>query len=243
MKPNELRKKIIELSCETGSSHIAPALSCVEIITTIYNNLITKEDKFILSKGHGCLALYAILLDKGYNPDISCGHPDIDVNNGIECTTGSLGHGLPVAVGMALAKKFRKEGGRVYVVMGDSEFQEGTTWESLLIASHHKLNNLTIIVDRNKIQALDYIENVVSIGDLRKKIRTFNCDCIDVMNGNSEDSLLKAMSLKGFKPIVIIAHTTKGKGVSFMENKPEWHARSVDKEQKESACKELEMCK
>jgi transketolase len=223
--PHELREDIIKLAEETGHNHVAPALSCVEIINSVFN-VMNLDDRFILSKGHACLTLYAALKDKGLNPNTTCGHPDIDKVNGIECTTGSLGHGLPIGVGMAFAKKFKKEKGQVYVVMGDGECQEGTTWESLLIASHYKLNNLTVIVDKNSLQALDFVNNILSLDNLKRKFKSFNCNCIELLDGHDLKSLSYAIKLQSpIHPKVIIANTIKGKGVPIAENRPEWHAK------------------
>jgi len=241
MKSNKLRRKILDLSIEGGSPHIAPALSCVDILDTLYNNTMSNNDKFILSKGHGCLALYSILLSKGLKPDIYKGHPDIDIKNGIECTTGSLGHGLPIAVGMALAKKLKKEDGNIYVVMGDSELQEGTTWESFLIASHYRLNNLIVFIDNNELQALEFISDVLDLNSIYTKIKAFNCN-VEVVNGHNINEIVECIE-NGFrypsKPLVIIANTIKGKGVSYMENKAMWHAKTPTKEEYKQAYEEL----
>lgn len=236
-----IRKEMLDIALEAKDYHLAPSLSCIDILTAIYDKVMTENDKFILSKGHACIALYAILRRKGFKPDVYKGHPDIDVENGIECTTGSLGHGLPVAVGMALAKKLKKEEGRIFVLMSDGECQEGTTWESLMIASHHKLDNLIVIIDYNKIQSLDYIANVLDISPLVDKIKSFGCQ-YHITDGHSVyaiQSRIQSQYIKAYKPIVIIANTTKGKGISFMENKPEWHARLPNDEELKQAVKEL----
>ena len=166
---------------------------------------------------------------KGLNPKIST-HLEIDSKNGINCTTGSLGHGLPISVGMALARKIQKKRNKIYVLISDGECQEGTTWESLLIASKHKLDNLIIIVDYNKIQALSRLEDALPLDNLIKKFTAFNCKCINVRNGHSfkslHNSINKAKKNKGY-PTVIIAHTIKGKGIKEFENDPGWHARKV----------------
>lgn len=231
MNNNELEKiskksrnAILKLGREIDSPHIAPAYSIVEIVTLLYEEILTSDDKFILSKGHGCLALYNALRLKGKNPILS-GHPDIQTNEGIECSTGSLGHGLPIAVGMALAKKIKNNDGTIYVLIGDGECQEGTTWESLMIASHHQLNNLVIIVDRNRLQALDKISNILSLGNLKSKFESFGIFTLEIDGHNFED-LKRAFEVSSsIVPKLIIADTIKGKGLSCMENKPEWHAR------------------
>ena len=197
------------------------------------------KDEFILSKGHACYPLYILLRGKGYNPKIS-GHPDIDKKNGISCTTGSLGHGLPIGVGMALARKLLNKDGRVYVLIGDGEIQEGTTWESSLIASHHKLDNLTVIIDHNKLQALGSIADIVSLGSLKNKFKEFGYNILEI-DGHSFPEIIQALKEKSLeKPQMIIAHTVKGKGVSFMENNAKWHARKAVLDEVKEAYKELE---
>jgi len=238
MIPNEIRRKTLDLAVEQCNGHIASAFSMVEILIALYDEVLTSDDKFILSKGHGCLSFYVVLREKGFNPTIS-GHPDIDVANGIECTTGSLGHGLPVGVGMALAKKLKGEKGTIYVLMGDGECQEGTTWESLLIASHHKLNNLVVIVDQNRLQALDRVEDILSLGELFKKFHSFGC-YLTQCDGHNIDDIKKSFDARYEScPKVVIAHTVKGKGVSFMEDRAEWHNRSPNKKQLKQAYEEL----
>jgi len=240
-KFDDIRKKMIQLALETGHSHIAPALSCIDIIYTLYDDILKSEDRFILSKGHACLALYTVLLEKGLNPDTSCGHPDIDVKNGIECTTGSLGHGLPVAVGMAFAKKLKKENGNIYVLTSDGEFEEGTSGESLLLASNYKLDNLVVIIDRNKLQAIDFVDNVLPLGNLKQKFEAFDWNVYEIDGHNVLHIGITLMKIsKNNKPSIIIANTVKGKGISFMENKPEWHAKLLNKEEMNVAIRELE---
>jgi len=238
-KAKRIRRETLELAMKHKEGHLGPSFSIVEILVSLYEEILKEEDKFILSKGHGSLSLYAVLRSKGFNPKVAT-HPDIDREQGIECTTGSLGHGLPMSVGMALAKKMKGKRGRVFVLMGDGECQEGTTWESMLVASHHKLDNLTVIVDHNKIQALDRIENVLSFNSLAEKFRCFGAHVIEV-DGHSIEELINAFNteVKG-RPKVIIAHTVKGKGLSFAENNPVWHSRLPTQKQYLQALKELE---
>lgn len=227
----KIRREILDLALKEEHGHIAPAMSTVEIMYTLFDKIMTKDDKFILSKGHACLSLYVMLKRKGLNPNTYWGHPEIDVENGIECTTGSLGHGLPVAVGMALAKKFKKEPGKVYVLMGDGECQEGSTWESIQIAVHNHLNNLVIIVDANELQALNSICYVLSGPELLYKFDAFGCHSNQV-DGHELDELeevLKADS--GDEPHCIIADTVKGCGMKCAECIPEWHYRIPTEEQ------------
>jgi len=146
---NSLRKRVFEICYKTNNPHLASSLSCLDIIENIYKSM-KKEDVFVLSKGHGCPAWYAVLEKYGYKPKLKI-HPDIDKKNGIICTTGSLGHGLPIALGIALSKKVLNQKGKVYVLLGDTECQEGTTWESILLKMNLKLHNLNIIIDNNEI--------------------------------------------------------------------------------------------
>lgn len=237
-RARKLRRETLDLTVEINGGHLAPAFSIVEILVAL-DEVLKEHDKFILSKGHGCLSFYIMLRHKGFDPAIS-EHPDIQVEQGIECTTGSLGHGLPIGVGMAFAKKFKKEQGRVYVLMSDGECQEGTTWESLLLASHHKLDNLTIIVDHNKLQALGRIDEILSLGNLNNKFMAFGCYVLEV-DGHCPQEIIEALEKKEVdKPKMIIAHTIKGKGLSFAENNPAWHNRLPEGEQLKQAYRELE---
>lgn len=238
-KARMIRRETLALAMSTKHAHIAPAFSIVEILVALYEEVLKNDDKFILSKGHGCLSLYIILRQHGLNPTIS-GHPDLESAQGIECTTGSLGHGLPIGTGMALARKLKNKEGNIYVLMSDGECQEGTTWESMLIASHHKLDNLTIIVDYNKMQSLGKIEDILSLDSLKEKFEAFGCNVIEI-DGHCIPEIVSALTERPCgKPRVIITHTTKGKGVSFMENKPEWHNRLPNPEELKVAYKDLE---
>lgn len=236
----EIRRGILEMAMFTGINHIASSLSVVEILYVLFS-IAGKNDKIILSKGHGCLGYYILLREKGYNPSLKA-HPDIDIENGIECTTGSLGHGLPIAVGMALAKKLKKEVGNVYVVMGDGECQEGTTWESALIANQHKLDNLFVVVDFNRMQALDKIDNIAALDSLEGKFEAFGCQVASAFGHNVFDikAILENASIGNGKVKVIVAYTIKGKGISFMENCAKFHARLPNEEELAIARKELE---
>ena len=237
IKANDIRKDILDMSREVNNGHIASALSVVEILISLYR-LADENDRIILSKGHGCMALYAILKRIDKKP-VCNHHPDIDTNNGIVCTTGSLGHGLPIAIGMALAKKKGKKTGNVYVVISDGELQEGTTWESLQIARHHCLDNLIIIIDNNKIQALDWVDKICNVYPILDKIRSFGLSVCET-NGHDIELLIETIIYMYIEsPIVIIANTIKGKGIPFMENKPEWHNRLLSDEEYSKACEEL----
>ena len=237
-KADELRKDTFNLAIEYKDMHLASALSIVDILTGLYESVLKKEDKFILSKGHGCISFYSLLRKKGYNPKISA-HPEINIEHGVNCTTGSLGHGLPMGAGIAFAKKFKNETGKVYVLMGDGECQEGTVWESLNLASHHKLNNLVGIIDYNKIQALDRVENILSLGNLKNKIEAFDWNVSEI-NGHNLYEIVNSLNKNfEYKPHMIIAHTIKGKGLSFMENDPKWQSKFPNEEEINQAYREL----
>mgnify|MGYP001568438091 FL=1 len=239
-KAKQLRRKVLELGIKEGKSHYGGSLSVIEILITLHEKILKTEDKFILSKGHAYPSLCLLLKEYGLNPCISV-HPDIDVENKISCTTGSLGHGFPIAIGIALARKMQGKPGKIYVIMGDGECEEGTTWESALIASQYKLDNLVIIIDRNKLQALDKIENILPIGDLAEKFKVFGCSVSEV-NGHSFQELINEIGKNEFgKTRVIIAHTVKGKGISYMENDPKWHTRLPNAEELNQAYEELKI--
>ncbi len=237
-KARELRIETLDLSLETGDAHLGGCFSEIEILVSLYGYVMKEEDTFILSKGHCCHPLYILLRQKGYNPKISV-HPDIDPANGISCTTGSLGHGLPIGTGMAFARKIKKQKGRIYVLMGDCECYEGTLWEASNIARHYKLDNLVVIVDQNKLGALGKIDDTLGFGNLSETFRVFGYYVSEV-DGHSFQELIPALRKQGYeKPRAVICHTVKGKGVSYMEGNPEWHARRVTPERIKQAYKEL----
>ena len=234
MKLESLKKKALELRIQTfnafikkGEAHLGGSFSIIEILITLFEVIMKKKDKFILSKSHASFPYCLLLRKKGYNPKLTT-HLEIDTKNGINCTTGSLGHGLPIATGMAFAKKKRGEKGKVFVLISDGECQEGTTWESLLIASKHKLNNLIVIVDYNKIQALQRIEDVLPLNSLSKKFKSFNWNCKEIKDGHSFLLLKKYLNkVDKNKPSVFIVNTIKGKGIKSFENDPVWHAKKL----------------
>ena len=250
-KIKNIRKNILNLTFKAKSSHIGSCLSIVEILVALYFKILNKNDRFILSKGHAALALYSILFEKkviskktlssfGSNKTVLMNHVSNKVK-GVEFSTGSLGHGLPVSVGKALKFKTNKEKNKVFVLMSDGEINEGTTWESLLFANHHKLDNLNIIIDYNKIQSMDFVSKVIKLEPLKQKLQSFGCKVYEV-NGHSVKQLSKFLKIKSLnKPKVIIANTVKGKGVSFMENNNLWHYKSPDKDQLKRALNEIEI--
>ena len=256
-KAKKIRRHIIEMIAEVGSGHPGGSLSATDIITTLFFNMMRynadnpeweDRDRFVLSKGHAAPALYAALAEAGFFPinelknlrkinSILQGHPSI-ITPGVEICSGSLGQGLSVANGMALAGKIDKKDYHVYVLLGDGEVQEGQIWEAAMSAAHYKLDNLTAILDRNELQIDGKTEDVMGLEPLTDKWRAFGWDVIEV-NGHSFDELINAMNKKSKKPKMIIAHTIKGKGVSFMENNIDFHGKAPTKEEAEKALEEL----
>jgi transketolase len=211
----ELRKKILEKGYQNNMSHYGSALSCVDAIKYLYDNVLKEEDVFILSKGHGAMALYAVLESKGKNPDWT-EHPELNEKKGIYATTGSLGHGLPIATGRAFAKKIKGEKGRVYVLTGDGEMEEGSNWEAMMIANSLKVN-LNILVDWNKYQAIGDVDETTNINgkSLEKKLSSFGFKT-KIINGHTINGLKHLKELEeGCNAIIL--NTIKGKGISILE--------------------------
>jgi transketolase len=227
-KALKLRQDTYNAFIETGEAHVGGSFSMIEVFLALHEEVITTEDKFILSKAHASYPYQIYLRKSGLNPKIST-HLELDPDNGIYATTGSLGHGLPMAVGMALARKKSDMAGKVYVIVGDGECQEGTTWESLLIAAKHQLDNLVLLVDYNKIQALNSVQNILPLDDLSAKFKAFNWCVSEVLDGHDFEQIITSLKTKSTKytPSVIILHTTKGKGIKAFENSADWHARKV----------------
>ena len=256
-----IRQKTLTMSYEAKGSHIGSCLSCVDILTVLYfkilnidpaNPLADERDRFILSKGHAAASLYATLAQRGFFPEEIlkkysqdgeklAGHPSRGCVPGVEVSSGSLGHGLPMAAGMALAAKRDKKSYRVFTLMSDGECDEGSVWEAALFSSHHKLDNLTVVIDRNQLQAFGRTSEVMELEPLAQKWQAFGWSTTEI-NGHDFTALEAALSgvpAAVGKPSVIIAHTIKGKGVSFMEDKLEWHYRNLTKEEYELAIKEV----
>lgn len=233
----QIRRDTLMLAKDNGGYHFGGSFSIVEILIALYDEVIADDDIFLLSKGHACFPLYVILKEMGLNPRLS-GHPSMDIRNGIEFTSGSEGHGLPVAIGMAWGRKLRGKPGRVFVLIGDGECQEGTTWESLLTAPYRKLNNLVCIVDWNKIQGSGFIKDILPIPGLASIARIAGWE-VDVVDGHDIDALIGVINHVCNSPKLIITNTVKGKGVSYMENVPKWHACFPSPEQFEQALEEL----
>jgi transketolase len=246
----QIRIRILQISNRAKSSHVGSCLSIVDILVVLYKNFINKKNIFVLSKGHACLAYYCVLQKFGHfsnktlnsygkNNTILLSHVS-HIVPGVEFSTGSLGHGLPYATGRALAEKINITNNKIFVLISDGELNEGTTWESLLFASFHKLDNLIIIIDYNKIQSLDFTKNILKLEPLRKKFQSFGCNVKNI-NGHNFIQIYKSFFVrKNKKPTVIIANTIKGKGVSFMENTISWHYKYPNLKELEVAIKEIQ---
>jgi len=264
-KAIELREDVLTMLNKAGSGHTGGSLSIIDILVALYytpnlnvdpENFSKRErDKFILSKGHGCPALYAVLADKGFFPkkELSTlrklgsrlqGHPQLGLP-GVEISSGSLGQGLSVSVGIALADRIDGIDAKVFCLMGDGETNEGQVWEAAMTAAHYKLDNVCAIIDFNKLQIDGFCCEVMDLGEYKNKWINFGWDAVEV-DGHDIEELNKVIAevkqIKG-KPQIIVAHTIKGKGVSFMENKAEWHGIAPSDEELEKAIKELEEIK
>lgn len=258
-KAAEIRKDVIEMVCEAKTGHTGSDLSCADILVALYYKILNIDpqnpdwedrDRYIQSKGHAVEALWAILADKGFFPKEELktfsqyksrlmGHPNNKVE-GIEMNTGSLGHGLAVSVGTALAAKMDDKAYQTYTLMGDGELAEGSVWEAAMAAAHYKLDNLTAIIDRNGLQITGPSESVMGVEPLADKWRAFGWQVLEV-DGNDIDALIKALEFphETQKPKMIIAHTVKGKGVSVAENVASWHHHVPSAEEKATALEEL----
>jgi len=242
------RKQILEILNKTQRGHIGPALSIVEIIRVLYDHILNYDpqrpkwldrDRFILSKGHGCLGLYVVLAEKGFFPEeelwqvsedgaILGGHPEYTLTPGVEASTGSLGHGLSIGIGMALAAKMDKKDYRTFVLLGDGECNEGSIWEAALSASKHQLSNLIVMVDSNKMQCYSKTADVLDLEPFVDKWESFGF-AIREVDGHDIRSLKDTFLQVPFdlkKPNLIFCHTIKGKGVPGIENNPAWHHKS-----------------
>jgi transketolase len=255
---NEIRKHILFMNSRSNASHSGTALSVVDILVVLYFKVLNVDssnpkkkdrDKFILSKGHGSVALYVTLAERGFfdkflldkfylDGGILPGHLDKDSVPGIEVSSGSLGHGLSIGEGMAIANRINKVESRVYVVCGDGELNEGSMWEAIMFAGHLKLSNLILIVDYNKLQGYGKTNEVINLEPLSQKFEAFNWDTIEI-DGHNYIEIENALKKNTLRPKVIIAHTVKGKGVSYMENEFVWHYKSPNKEQLKQGLDEL----
>ncbi len=254
-----VRLSVLNMIHRTGSPHIGPCFSIVEILVALYFKALKASpettddpdrDRFILSKGHACPALYAVLSERGFmsrddlkgfavNGGTLEQHPAQDLDRGIEISTGSLGHGLSVAAGMALAGRLDNREYKVHVLLSDGELNEGSVWEAAMFAGHHRLDNLVALVDYNRMQALGGTGDILGLEPLGEKWRAFGW-YVQEIDGHDFSQIFKALdSLSSEKPNVLILQTVKGRGVSFMENQVLWHYRSPDDEEYEGALKEL----
>lgn len=258
---NTIRQDIIKMLTESKSGHPGGSLSAVEILTALYfsemkvdpkNPRWEDRDRFVLSKGHAAPVLYATLAEKGFFDkkhlmtlrkigSILQGHPNMNDTPGVDMSTGSLGQGLSVANGMALAGKLDKKGYRVFTVLGDGELQEGQVWEAAMTTAHYKLDNLTAFIDHNGLQIDGPVRSVMNPEPVPEKFRAFGWHVIEI-NGHSLEEIFSAIdeakNTKG-QPTMIIANTVKGKGVCFMENQAGWHGSAPSQEQCDEALKEL----
>ncbi len=252
------RKRILEISQQVQALHVGGAFSCTEIVDTIYNGLMRRPnpgpkspDTFLMSKGHGCMIQYVILEDLGIlkrkDLDLYCKpggilgcHPDYGVP-GIEASTGSLGHGLSMALGMAYAEKTQGRDGKIYCVLSDGEVQEGSTWEATMMASSFGVDNLIAFMDNNNFQSLGRThETHPSFYPVVDKYVAFGWEAVEC-DGHEPGAIFDAVvNRKGGKPLMVVCKTTKGKGVSYMENVPMWHYRSPNKTELEQAIREID---
>lgn len=259
-KAKEIRKDIIESLFAAQSGHPGGSLSCVEILVALYyavmnidpkNPKDVHRDRFVLSKGHACPTLYSVLAEKGYFPkeDLKTlrkfgsalqGHPDASKTLGVDINSGSLGQGASISVGMALASKLSKDNSKVYTLIGDGECEEGLIWEAAMAAAHYKLDNLCFILDYNHLQIDGANDEVMSLGDIKKKFESFGFECFEV-DGHNIDEIIKALKAPtNGKPKFIQANTLKGKGISFMEDQVGWHGSTIKEEDYKNAIKEVE---
>lgn len=241
----ELRELILDMVAAHNRGHIGSAMSLVEVLWTIYSNFNINvqnhkklsRDRVILSKGHGCLALYAVLIKKGFIKkteikrfchfdSILGGHPEKDKVPGVEASTGSLGHGLAIGVGMAIAAKIEQRPNKVFVILGDGEINEGSVWESALSANKHKLNNLHLIIDHNKMQSYGLNKEVLNLEPLKSKWVSFGFDVTSFDAHNLKDIKSKLLNFKSDKPKLFIANSVKGKGLKVAEHNPLWHHKN-----------------
>lgn len=252
----DIRKIVINMANASKSPHVGSALSCVDIIATLYFKVmnITKpiqknRDYFILSKAHSAMALYATLYKKGFlaeeyingyykNNGTLPAHTDRITSKFIEISAGSLGHGLPIALGIANSIKLKKDKNKVYVLMGDGEMQEGSIWEAAMLAPKLKLNNLSVFIDYNNLQGYGRATELVEFCPIKSKWESFGWECYEI-DGHNHEQIEKISTIKSERPKAIICKTIKGKGVSFMEDELKWHYFIVTDEIKQEAYKEL----
>jgi len=258
MITKEIRKSIVYMAHYSMASHVGACLSIVEILYTLYFKVLNVDplnpekndrDKFILSKGHASAALYATLAERGFfskklldkyyiDNGVLPGHLDMQSVPGIEISAGSLGHGLSIGVGMALANKTDNNSGKIFVLIGDGESNEGSIWEAVMLAPALKLNNLTVIIDYNKLQGFGCTNEIINQSNMFERWKSFGWEVMEV-DGHNTEELENSLKKESSCPKIIIANTVKGKGISFMENKLEWHYKSPNEDQYKQAINEL----
>ncbi len=256
---NGIRRNIVKMYYRAGWGHLAPALSCVDILVSICFGISAEgtrlfdvdNDSLIMSKGHGCASLYAIYAELGMieKKELSTFYKDNSrliglaspLIPGIDIPTGSLGHGICFATGKAFASKLDKKTSKTYVILGDGESQEGSVWEAAEFASIKGLDNLIVILDHNRLQASDWVENIVKIDPIKERWQSFGWNVIEA-EGHDHSNLIQALSLavsNKDKPTIIVANTIKGKGLRLVENRPEWHSRTPKGDEWDSVCEDL----
>jgi transketolase len=265
MQPNDLerlarqiRRRDLQAVFEAKAGHIGGEMSAIDILTALYFRVLRiwpdqpkrpDRDRFVLSKGHTACALYVTLAKRGFLPEeeISTflkphsrlnGHPNCNKVPGVETNTGPLGHGLPVAVGMAKAAKLQGASWRTFVMTGDGEMQEGSNWEAIMAAAQFKLDNLTLIIDHNRFQQGAALAETNNVAPLRPKLEAFGWEVSEI-NGNNMSEIVPALERRGAAPHCIVAHTNKGHGISFMQDRVDWHHKVPNAEQYEIAMAEL----
>ncbi len=259
---NRIRLRDVQAVHEAGAGHVGGELSVIDLLTALYFQVLNvnpdtpnapDRDRFVLSKGHTALALYITLAEKGFIPkdEIASflkpdsrlnGHPDRNKVPGVETNTGPLGHGLPVAVGMAKAAKLTRKSWRTFVITGDGEMQEGSNWEAIMSAAQFRLDNLTLIIDHNRLQQGASLADTVQLAPLAEKVAAFGWETQEI-DGHNMDEICQALSIETIspgKPKCIIAHTNKGQGVSFMSDNVAWHHKVPDVDQYQQAIAELQ---
>ena len=254
----QIRLRDLQAVYEAGAGHIGGEMSVIDVLTALYFRVLRlwpdqpknpARDRFVLSKGHTACALYVTLAKRGFIPEeeISTflkphsrlnGHPNCNKVPGVETNTGPLGHGLPVAVGMAKAAQLSGADYHTYVITGDGEMQEGSNWEAIMAAAQFKLNNLTLIIDHNRFQQGASLSDTNDIAPLRPKLEAFGWEVTEI-DGNKMSEVVPALEFRGDRPHCIVAHTNKGHGISFMQDRVDWHHKVPNKEQYEIAVAEL----
>ena len=260
-KAADIRRDIIEMITEAQAGHPGGSLSATDLVTALYYRFMRVDpknprwedrDRFVLSKGHACPVWYAVLAEKGFFDmcelktlrklnSMLQGHADMNKTPGVDMTVGSLGQGICAGLGMALSGKLRKKDYHVWVIVGDGECQEGSVWEAAMAGAKWKLDNLTVIVDKNRLQNDTFVDDVMPVDPLDEKWKAFNWNVIEIDGHNMEEIVSafdKVLTVKG-KPTVVIAHTIKGKGVSYMESVAVWHGQAPTHEQAEIALAEI----